>query len=493
MGIGYRTLIALCIITSLLGTGVPTLSAADEYDISTDRDVDVPSRTVTQGGDTFTITTVARADPGETVSATVDAPSGDNVNLFLLNSNQAIVTALSGTGTTTFDITLNESDFSAGTYAFVVQHNGTRKAIQPLVVRGYSVSVDPPTEAVVGDNVTVTADIDKLRGENKDSVEIVLANDDTSLRATAKQTDDDEYEATINTQAVSSGSYDAYANVRGGSRVLGEKELLGLSGPTSVQLTDPPTPTPTDDDEIGAVPADDSTDTPATSTPTETPSSRSAAQTVTQPIVDESPEEAGVTVNIDIQTLDSVTFDETAVQLAGDMTVRRLSETPSSIIQQFSTQQVFTTVDISTPPAADSQARLQFELNQATLNERPATALRVVRVIDNGIQVLSTETRQSGDQVIVTAETPGFSTFAVVALDESSTASDTEQTATDTPQSSPDPTSNSADMSATAASSSSKDMTETSTTPVSTPTHLPQSLAVVAILAAIIGRSIYSE
>jgi flavin-dependent dehydrogenase len=191
----------------------------------------ITSDVLVAGGGLAGITTaLSAADPGESISVTADAPSGTDITVYLYDSEQRIVTAREGTGTSTFEFSITaddvEGDVVSGTYAFVLQHDGTRKAAHPLVIRGYSVDVSAPDTAPQGETITVSAEIDKLRGQDMEDVEVVMANDATTIGKSATASGAGTYTAEIDTSDLSAGSYDVYANVRGPDSALGEKELL---------------------------------------------------------------------------------------------------------------------------------------------------------------------------------------------------------------------------------------------------------------------------
>jgi hypothetical protein len=405
---------ALLLVLSLSLVCAPVALAAT-YDVTTDRAVDVPDRTIQQGGDTFEITAISRADPGETVSVTVTAPRGEDVRLYLYNDREAIVAAREGTGTARFEVPLDGYD--AGTYAFVLQHDGVREAVHPLVVRGYDVGVDAPGSVTRGESLRVTASAERLRGPDLASVEVVVANDDASVRATANATGSG-YAATVDTADLPAGSYEVYANVRGPDRAFGERELLGLTAGESLTVAaadETPTETPGGGGAVGG--------TTPTATPTPTASSTAtdappASEGVTGPLDDARPASPGVTVPFDGSTLAAITYRDDSVAGTGAVTVRTRETPPDAVAAQFDADDVLTSVTVESPAAAaDARARLQFGLSASALGDRPADSLVVVRAVEGGVELLPTTANVSGSTVAVTAETSGGSQFAVVSVE----------------------------------------------------------------------------
>lgn len=451
----YSVRATLVLVTVLCFCLIATPAVGNsEYDISTDESIDVPDRTIEQGGDTFTITAISQVDPGESISVTADAPSGTDITVYLYDGEQRIVTAREGTGTSTFEFSITagdvEGDVVSGTYAFVLQHDGTRKAAHPLVIRGYSVDASAPDTATRGETISVSAEIEKLRGQDMESVEVVMATDATTIRKSATASGAGTYTAEIDTSDLSAGSYDVYANVRGPDSALGEKELLGIATPIETRVEADETEEPESGGGGGggggggAAPADPSTAT-RTATDHTTPSGQTtpedgsaATERFTTEIVDGAPEEAGVTVNVGGTNLRDVTFADEAVQATGNLTVERSASPPETVATEVGENNVLAWVDIRVPPAArDTPATLRFTLSSSEVGDRAPDSMGVARVTDEGIRLLPVDVTTTADGgLTIEAETPGFSEFAVVSVPSQTTtgeptAAGAETTATD--------------------------------------------------------------
>lgn len=403
------------LIALALSLVLSPVALAATYDITTDRAVDVPDRTIQQGGEAFEITAISRANPGETVSVTATAPRGEDVRLYLYNDREAIVDAREGTGTARFEVALD--GYEAGTYAFVLQHDGVREAVHPLVVRGYETSVDAPGSVTRGETVTVTASAAKLRGPDLASVEVVVANDRETVRATATPSGSG-YTATLDTGDLSPGSYEVYATVRGPDRAFGEREILGLTAGQrlTVESADA-TPTESPGGGAGGVATETATPDP-TATPDATATDPSPpSDGVTAPLVDARPDRPGVTVAVDAPTLAAVTYADDSVAGTGEVTVTTHGSAPDAFTGQFDAGDVLTSVTVDAPAAArEGRARLQFGLSASALGDRPASSLVVVRAVEDGVQLLPTEVNESGATVAVSAGTSGGTQFAVVSV-----------------------------------------------------------------------------
>ena len=468
--VGVSRLSRALLLALALSLLLSSVALAASYDVTTDRAVDVPDRSIQQGGETFEITAISRADPGETVSVATTAPRDEDVRLYLYNDREAIVAAREGTGTARFEVPLDGYD--AGTYAFVLQHDGVREAVHPLVVRGYDVGVDAPASVTRGDDVRVTASADRLRGPDLASVEVVVANDAETVR-TAASPSGDGYAATVDTGDLPPGSYETYATVRGPDRAFGEREILGLAagGTLTVESADAtPTEAPAAGGAVGGTTTPGPTVT-STATPTPAPGTDAppAAARATAPLVDARPDRPGVTVPVDAPTLAAITYDDGSLAGAGEVTVATHETPPDAVTAQFDPADVVTSVGVEAPAAARSaRARLRFGLPASALDGRPASSLVVVRAVDGGVELLPTEVNESGSTVSVSAAASGGSQFAVVRVERLDVGG------TDTTDGAATPTT----------------VTETSATPTTGDgsTNLPIVAALAALLSALLVR-----
>jgi hypothetical protein len=228
----------ISIVSIILVVGVAgSVGAGSGFDISTDDDVPVPTRTVSQGGQTLEVTEIAQVEINESVNVTVTAPSDTFTNLYLYNSNQAIVASESGDGTNEYSFKLNESDgFTPGTYAFVAQHNFTRQAVLPLVIQQYDITVSAPETTKIGSEVTVTTETGVE--ETNNTAEIVLVNDKKTRMAPTTVDSTGQYSGVIDTTGLSGGEYQIYMIIRGDEVVFGQQEILAIGGAKTIQLVD---------------------------------------------------------------------------------------------------------------------------------------------------------------------------------------------------------------------------------------------------------------
>lgn len=237
--------------------------------------VDTPDREVTVEGDQYPVSAIGVVAPGEPIEASVTAPDSASYDVYLYDEDRRAVEVISDAGTTvTFD-----GDYGAGSYVVAVWVDGNVRAVHPVVVKSYEVSVDAPDRAVVGSEVKFTVDVSNVAGtaEELDTVQVVVSKDGEDEALTATKSGDGAY--TVSTTLSESGDYLVYANVRGPDTANGRKELLGVSESTTVEVREPTqtptataTPTPTDTPNTGGgSPSDPATETAtATSSPMQT-------------------------------------------------------------------------------------------------------------------------------------------------------------------------------------------------------------------------------
>ena len=285
---------SICIVILVVSLGAPFVTAADaDYEIALDDTVETPPRTVTIEGDEHTVSAVGRATPGETLSVSVTAPSDSSYRVLLYDGDRRIVDSknANGEGTVRFDL----SGYEPSSYMLAIYKDGDYKDVHPLVVEGYDVSVDAPSEAETDSEITVTVNADKTEDvEDPHAVKVVVANNDQSIRATATKQSGSTYEATISLDEMSASEANVYAVVQGDHSAFKDdrNELLGISDATGLVIyeqttttNDPSgsqTSTPTETTQQSTTETrTTTTETPTTSTTTTTTSRTSSTTTTT--------------------------------------------------------------------------------------------------------------------------------------------------------------------------------------------------------------------
>lgn len=300
-------LVVCLMVAAAVASGIPataSVAQSDDYEISIDGSITVPERTVTVDGDSYTVDALATREPGDQLTVDVDAPAGQEYDLYLYNRQVQIeqTEPMNGSGTAEF-VT---DDLRPSTYFVAVYLDGKIQKIHPLVISGYDLSTDAPSTATRGETVNVSVDVtrtDERMSDPPRRIQVILGNQTASLRVNASE-QDGTYVAQVPTESLSPGEYATYSVVRGENETEGgEKEVLGVSArqDLTVESTSTPTPTPTDtsddsDSTNGGSSGEDSTgdsggstggggstgdSTTATATPTATPTPSNATATST--------------------------------------------------------------------------------------------------------------------------------------------------------------------------------------------------------------------
>jgi cell division septation protein DedD len=297
-----RPTVAVCLaIVAVLAAGVTPLPVgAATYELSSPDAVDTPDRTVTVSGTEFEVSETARVSKGDPIRLDTTGPSGTSYSVELRDSDRGYKDDAEATGNDR--VTFSTSSLAPGTYFAVVFAEGSVQTLYPIVVKKYDVSsVDVPSTADAGASFDVSAQVtQETSGPSLDAVEVVVTDGSEDVVAQEELSADgsDEYAGTVSVP--DEGDYDVYVFARGEDELDGERVLLGLSDPTTLEVeaaddtsddggnggsgsngddggssssddsdsdsdtTETPTPTPTD------TPTPTPTDTP-TATPTDTP------------------------------------------------------------------------------------------------------------------------------------------------------------------------------------------------------------------------------
>lgn len=245
-----RLLILFGFIALLL---VP-IGAADSYDISTDKMIDIPDRERNVDGETFEITHISQIEQNNTLTVDTSGPdSRYEVNLISPQGQYVRVENIpdGGDATVTFDMSR-----TVGSWLITITDPGDLVAIHPVVIKAYDVEPDLSTTTVtrgtdVTADITVTEPTDGVRDQKDiNRVEAALANESTEVRVTAEAAEDDSdtYEVSLSTDELTAGTYEFFGIVRGNQDIRGRDEVLGISGTTTVTVEAPATDTPTESD-----------------------------------------------------------------------------------------------------------------------------------------------------------------------------------------------------------------------------------------------------
>jgi hypothetical protein len=223
--------------------------AAPDYTVSIPGSIDTPDRTVSVEGDSYTISSIARVEKGQTLRVETSGPDGESYRVYVHgvdNGTQTVqdtkFVGAEADGTVTFDT----SEFSPGSYTVSIydSDSGDYHSPHPVVVPAFEVSVDAPESATVDNSFDVTVSTERIEsGPSIRNVELVFSNGDNTKRVAATESDG-EYEASVSLSKT--GDWDVYAAVSSNEEALrGEYELVGISDPVSISVEDAQTTTST--------------------------------------------------------------------------------------------------------------------------------------------------------------------------------------------------------------------------------------------------------
>lgn len=218
--------LVVCLLTVPLAVGQTA-----EYNVDIERSVDIPTRTIETKWGEQTISAVARYENGERLTVTTQAPAGESYAIRLIDSQQRL--RESGYGTGNDEETFYLDRYEPGTYAIAMM-NGTDEvlAIQPFVIAGYQVDQRTPNTATEGSEIQVVVNLTRVSNDVSDppdNVQVVVGNDERTVRTDATRQSHRYYEATIDLESLLVGDYRVYTAVQRDNDVFGEAELIGLS------------------------------------------------------------------------------------------------------------------------------------------------------------------------------------------------------------------------------------------------------------------------
>ena len=269
------TIVGILLIASMAS---PVFAAAG-YQLTASDTTETPERTIDFQGRSYTLDSTVRVSPGATVTAEVSAPD-EVYRVYIYNSDEQIVDQQRGTGNGSFEFTL--TGYQPGSYVITTYHDGDFTTIQPLLVSGYDVSLNSPSEVNGEEKFDVTVETTKTAAsESPERVRVVVAQDGTTKTYDA-QLSDGTYTATIDAGEFSGGEYTVYAIVQDDKQAFGRNELMGLSDGLSLSINSGADDSTEPSDSTGSGGAQDSQQTnTATATPTETPEEETPAPTQT--------------------------------------------------------------------------------------------------------------------------------------------------------------------------------------------------------------------
>ncbi|MHC3439734.1 hypothetical protein ACYJ1Y_16990 [Natrialbaceae archaeon A-gly3] len=241
----------------------------DEYGLEIDGAVSTPEQTEEIRGEEYTFDGTGAIESGDPIHLSVS--SSEDYRLYLYNSNEQseytppvfspeqdqITVGDDG------DISFDTENLEPGTYMFSLETD-ERKAVYPVVVEGYDLSLDYPEEATVGEEVTVGASVSpgELSAE-PDEVRVAIWDGEDVKQVTLEHTGSFEYEASIDLTGFDETEYEVYGAILGDDEVEGHSTSLAIEAGHSLKIDAESSGSEEDDDEGssggggGGIPSDD--------------------------------------------------------------------------------------------------------------------------------------------------------------------------------------------------------------------------------------------
>jgi len=243
----------------LVGPLTVSTLATSEYGLSAEPSIDVPDRTVTYDGNEYTFNAITQTTTDSAVEVTTTVPNDESYYIQFRDPDNGVIESVFQTGESSYSIDFY-GEGQAGTYAVLLRESGEFRAIYPIIVPGYDVSVSAPETVDSDSSITVTADISERsidRHSDLSYVELVLYNDGHEMREQMEAGESGSYTQTISADQLDTGIYNVSVVVRGDAEVRNQDEVLALSEPRSLTVTETDTQTPTETDTPASTPADD--------------------------------------------------------------------------------------------------------------------------------------------------------------------------------------------------------------------------------------------
>lgn len=212
------------------------VTAANEYTLETQNEIETPERTVSYDGQELTLADIGVVEQGNTLSVEAGGPSHPLTVQLRSATNPGPLLAsdqLSSDGTVSF-----AADQSPGTYMVLLSYGEYRRGV-PVVVSGYDISAEV-IKNTTADKATISAEVTPTASSGQpSSVDAVIWNENTEQSVTLTQLSTGQYETQVSTAAFDD-EYDVYVVARGGGTIYdsSEKEILGIAEAVSSENSD---------------------------------------------------------------------------------------------------------------------------------------------------------------------------------------------------------------------------------------------------------------
>lgn len=347
-----RMLIVLVVVAGAIAGVSAELS--DEYSIDIDGSMDIPDQTVETEFGEATISEVGKEEAGNVLGVSTDALANETYAIRVIeivdgDRRNLATDFIQDGGDTETEFSL--FGYDPGTYLVVITKNdgSELKAIEPFVVKGYTVD-QQVSDVAQGSKLHVTVELTEVASDvdSPQAVNVTFTGNDEVRSTEAEKTGDLQYNATFETDSLSTGQYEVYSGVESGETIFGYNELVGLSPaqgfeitsqeetPTSTSTateteTSTSTPTATETEEsVEGVTTDQATESvTATTPPAQSTESTQSSPSEADPnsAEREGEDTVGATSTVDSPTEDSTPSDQTDQE---SMTRTEVAETTAT-------------------------------------------------------------------------------------------------------------------------------------------------------------------
>lgn len=249
-----RMLIVLVVVAGAVAGVSAELS--DEHSIDIEGSMDIPDQTIEIENGEATISEVGKEETGSSLGVSTDVSENETYSIKIIervgDTNRILRNEFirgGGDADTEFDLSAKDFD-KPGTYIVSIVKNKETKAVEPFIVKGYSVD-QQASDVTKGTNMSVKIELSEAndQADSPQAVNVTLTGNGESQSTVAQEVGELQYRATFETDSLPTGEYQVYSGVENGDSIYGYDELIGLSSSETVEVqsqsTDTPTPTPT--------------------------------------------------------------------------------------------------------------------------------------------------------------------------------------------------------------------------------------------------------
>lgn len=241
-------LVAACTV-ALAFQPVPTALADEGYDVSVEESagvtvLDGPTKTVEVRGDQYSVSSVAVAEPGADVRTTATVPGSGDYDVQLWDYDERSFVDSSDVDSSGTTVSLSTAGAGPGTYGITLGEYGIQ-AVYPVVIAAHDVDLSvgdassPPAEVAADQSVDVRTTFEAYDAAGDAPVaDATLALDGPGGREQVSLQPDGPGAFAGTLSDLEPGEYRVVATARGEDTVRGRQEILGVSEPWTLTVTE---------------------------------------------------------------------------------------------------------------------------------------------------------------------------------------------------------------------------------------------------------------